>query len=143
MKLSILLITTVVLSVQLLAAQPKTNTVCDLIQRQVLKGKTIEVRIEGQILADKHRILITDPACKAGIYVVHKWGQQGTLWSKFDDNLLDKRSPEERRPLFVRLVGYFSIKSEEGELYRVLDVTRVEFCEFDKQPTTLSDTEEQ
>lgn len=56
------------------------------------------------------------------------------MWSNFDDDLLQKRSPDEKRHLFVRLVGRFSLKNEDGELFRVLDVTGVEFCEFDEEP---------
>jgi hypothetical protein len=111
-------------------AQPKEISVCDLVQRHLSPGSSLEVRVTGEILADRHSILIVSSTCERGIYLRHEWGQSGGEWTTFDRNLIQKRSVEEGRPLLVTLEGAYSIEKEEGKEYRVMNVKHVIVCKF-------------
>ncbi len=112
------------------AQKPKMLTVCDVLSAsREYDGKLLS--IAGSVLGDRHSVLLDGGNCHGGIFLIHRWGQEGAIWKAFDGALARKRSGLDNRELRIKVIGVFHSSVADGDRlinqFEVLDVLDVRF----------------
>jgi len=111
---------------------PSLLTIFDIVASPgVFDGKTVSV--SASVSGDRHSVILEGSPCHQGIFLVHKWGQDGTLWKALDDALVRKRTGLDKRTLRVKVVGVFHGSVPDGDrLVKQIEVTNVLEVKFDE-----------
>ena len=110
---------------------PKVSSVCEVLSSpNDHDGKVII--ISATVIGDRHSVVLKDEDCEGGIFMIHKWGQEGAVWKALDSALTRKSTGLDKRTLRVRVSGVFHSAVSDGDRrIRQLEVTDVLEVKFD------------